>query len=174
MKKQGAVFLIGAFLLMTIPFPRAAEAAPRGSGALAGHIYREDMRTPVRNAVVKLRNIVTQKEYASEPTDPEGLYRIPEIEEGRYIMGVLGPGGNYNFHYSILIKSEALAKLSVAMKPGNAPVMLEQGSGNYEKKATIVDFFKSPAGILTLVATAEMTVFLFALKEDEASPVIID
>jgi hypothetical protein len=172
MKKQGALFLVFAFLLLIIPFPPPAAAAPRGSGALAGHIYREDMRTPVRNAVVKLRNIVTQKEYASEPTDPDGLYRIPDIEEGRYVMGVLGPGGNYNFHYSILIKSEALAKLSVAMKPGNAPVKLEQGSGSYEKKPTIVDFFKSPAGILTLVTAAEMTVFLVAIKEGEASPII--
>jgi hypothetical protein len=171
MKKQGAILLIFAFLLMTIPFPRTAAAAPRGSGALAGHIYREDMRTPVRNAVVKLRNIVTQKEYASDPTDPDGLYRIPDVEEGRYVMGVLGPGGNYNFHYSILIKSEALAKLSVAMKPGNAPVRLEQGSGGYEKKATILDFFKSPAGILTIVTAAEMTLFAIALKEGEASPI---
>ena len=49
----------------------------------------------------------------SEPTDPEGMYRIPGIEEGRYVMGVQAPSGAYNFPYSILIKSDALAKLSV-------------------------------------------------------------
>lgn len=171
MKKILAVFLAVAFILLVLPFREFALAAPKGSGALAGHIYKEDMRTPVRNAVVKLRNVVTQKEYESEPTDPDGMYRIPAIEEGRYVMGVLGPGGSYNFHYSIMIKSEALAKLSLAMKPGNAPVMLQQGTGA-SKKTTIVDFFKSPAGILTLITAVEVTLFAVALSEGEASPII--
>jgi hypothetical protein len=171
MKKILAVFLIGAFVLLTIPVPYFAAAAPRGSGALAGHIFNEDMRTPVRNAVVKLRNVATQKEYESEPTDLEGMYRIPGIEEGRYVMGVLGPTGSYNFHYSIMIKADALAKLSVAMKPGSEPVMLQQGS-SYNKKATIVDFFKSPAGILTIISAVEVTLFALALSEGEASPII--
>jgi len=170
MKKLLAVVLIGAIVLLVAPVP-VVTAAPRGSGALAGHIFKEDMRTPVRNAVVKLRNIETQKEYESEPTDPEGLYRIPGIEEGRYVMGVLGPGGSYNFHYSIMIKADALAKLSVAMKPGSEPVMLQQGSA-YNKKATIGDFFKSPAGILTIISAVEVTLFAVALSEGEASPII--
>jgi len=170
MKKLLAVVLIGAIVLLVAPVP-VVTAAPRGSGALAGHIFKEDMRTPVRNAVVKLRNIETQKEYESEPTDPEGLYRIPGIEEGRYVMGVLGPGGSYNFHYSIMIKADALAKLSVAMKPGSEPVMLQQGSA-YSKKATIGDFFKSPAGILTIISAVEVTLFAVALSEGEASPII--
>jgi hypothetical protein len=171
MKKPLAVFLIGAFILLTVPITKAS-AAPKGNGALAGHIFNEDMRTPVRNAVVKLRNVSTQKEYESEPTDLDGMYRIPGVEEGRYVMGVLGPNGSYNFHYSIMIKGDALAKLSVAMKPGDPPVMLQQGSDSYKKKPTIVDFFKSPAGILTLVTAAELTLFAIALKEDEASPII--
>ena len=171
MKRSVALFLVVSFLVLMVPVPWVG-AAPRGNGSLVGHIFKDDMKTPVRNAVVKLRNIATQQEYASDPTDTEGLYKIPAIEEGRYIMGVLGPGGNYNFHYSIMIKSDALAKLSVAMKPGGSPVMLQQGSTANDKKATIVDFFKSPAGLLTLVTAAEMTLWAIALKEDEASPII--
>ena len=86
-------------------------------------------------------------------------------------MGVLGPNGSYNFHYSVVIRAEGLAKLSVAMKPGETPVMLQQGSSP-DSKRTIVDFFKSPAGILTLVVAAELTLFAVALKEGEASPII--
>ncbi len=171
MKKTLAVFLVGALILLTVPVAQIA-AAPKGNGALAGHIYGDDMRTPVRNAVVKLRNLTTQKEYESEPTDPEGMYRIPGIEEGRYVMGVLGPSGAYNFHYSILIKADALAKLSLAMKPGGEPVMLQQGTSDYGKKATIIDFFKSPAGILTIIAAVEVTLFAIVLSEGEASPII--
>jgi len=172
MKKTLAVILIGAVILLTVPVAQIAAAAAKGNGALAGHIYSEDMRTPVRNAVVKLRNVATQKEYESDPTDPEGMYRIPGIEEGRYVMGVLGPSGAYNFHYSIMIKADALAKLSLAMKFGSEPVMLQQGSSDYKKKATIVDFFKSPAGILTIITAVEVTLFAVALSEGEASPII--
>ncbi len=171
MKKLLAVFLVTAFVLLTVPWPRTASAAPKGNGALAGHIFNEDMRTPVRNAIVKLRNVATQKEYESEPTNPDGTYVIPAIEEGRYVMGVLGPSGSYNFHYSIMIKADALAKLSLAMKPGGAPVMLQQGF-DAKKKTSIIDFFKSPAGILTVITAVEVTLFAVTLREGEASPII--
>ena len=172
MRRFVAVFLAGAFLLLTVPLAQIGAPAPKGNGALAGHIFREDMKTPVRNVVVKLRNVATQKEYESEPTDPEGTYVIPGIEEGRYVMGVLGPGGSYNFHYSIMIKADAMAKLSLAMKPGSEPVMLQQGTGAYAKKTSIIDFFKSPAGILTVISAVELTLFAVALSEGEASPII--
>ena len=167
-----ALFLAGAFVLMTVPVAQFAQNGQKGSGALAGHIYNEDMRTPVRNAIVKLRNVATQQEYESEPTDPEGMYRIPGIEEGRYVMGVMSVQGDYNFHYSIQIKPNALAKLSVAMRPGGAPTMLQTGTSGYNKKATIIDFFKSPAGLLTIITAAEITLFAVALSEGEASPII--
>ena len=169
MRKVAVVVLVAAFVLLTLPV-RELAAAP-GTGALAGHIYGEDMRTPVRNAVVMLRNVANLQEYESEPTDPEGLYRIPGIEEGRYVMGVKDPSGSYNFHYSIMIKADSLAKLSVAMKPGEAPVMLQQ-SYNGSKKRTIGEFFKSPAGIVTVLAAVEVTLFALVLAENaEPSPV---
>ena len=168
--KPLALFLAAAFVLLTLPVRDFAAGAPKTNGALSGYIYGEDMRTPVRNAVVKLRNVANQKEYESEPTDLEGMYRIPGIEEGRYVMGVMSVQGDYNFHYSILIKSDALAKLSVAMKPGAAPVRLEQGTSTSEKKG-IGDFFKSPAGILTIITVVEATLFAIVLSEGEASPI---
>ncbi len=171
MRQFVAVFLTGAFVLLLLPVGELAAAAPKGNGALVGHIYNEDMRTPIRNAVVKLRNIETLKEYWSEPTDPEGMYNIPGIEEGRYVMGVQAPSGAYNFHYSILIKSDALAKLSVAMKPGEAPVMLQSGFAE-KKKSSLGEFFKSPAGIVTLLSVVEATLFAIVLLENETSPII--
>ena len=174
MRKLLAAFLAGAFVLLLLPVRELAAGAPKGNGALAGHIYNEDMRTPVRNAVVKLRNVSTLKEYWSEPTDTEGMYTIPAIEEGRYVMGVQAPTGSYNFHYSIMIKSDALAKLSVAMKAGSEPVMLQSGFAE-KKKSSIVEFFKSPAGIITALSVVEATLFaIVLLEEDEPSPVIID
>jgi len=164
------VFLAAAFVLLTIPVRDYAACAPTGNGALSGYIYGEDMRTPIRNAVVKLRSVDSQKEYESEPTGLEGLYTITGIEEGRYVMGVKSVQGDYNFHYSILIKSDALAKLSVAMKPGAAPVRVEEGSSGTTKKG-LGAFFKSPAGILTLITVAEVTLFAIVLSEGETSPI---
>ena len=170
--KPLALFLAAAFVLLAVPIREFAQGTANGTGALAGHIYNEDMRTPVRNAIVKLRNVTSQREYESEPTDLEGMYRIPGIEEGRYLMGVVSIQGDYNFQYSILIKPNALAKLSVAMKPGGVPSRIEQGFySSSEKKKTIGDFFKSPAGILTLITVAEATLFAIALSEGEASPI---
>jgi len=168
--KPLAIFLAAAFVLLTLPVRDFAAGGPKTTGALAGHIFNEDMKTPVRDAVVKLRSVDGQKEYESEPTDLEGMYRIPEIEEGRYVMGVKSVQGDYNFHYSLLIKSDALAKLSVAMKSGAAPVRIEEGSTGKAKKG-LGEFFKSPAGILTLITVAEVTLFAFALSEGEASPI---
>lgn len=168
--KSLALFLAAAFVLLTFPVRDFAAGAPKANGALSGYIYGEDMRTPVRNAVVKLRSVDSQKEYESEPTDLEGMYRIPEIEEGRYVMGVMSVQGDYNFHYSILIKADALAKLSVAMKPGAAPVRIEEGSTGKAKKG-LGAFFKSPAGILTLITVVEVTLFAIVLSEGEASPI---
>ncbi|MCJ7484686.1 MAG: hypothetical protein MUQ25_00770 [Candidatus Aminicenantes bacterium] len=168
--KPLALFLAAAFVLLTLPVRDFAAGATKPNGALSGYIYGEDMRTPVRNAVVKLRSLDSQIEYESEPTDLEGMYKIPEIEEGRYVMGVMSVQGDYNFHYSILIKSDALAKLSVSMKPGAAPVRIEEGTGGTAKKG-IGEFFKSPAGILTLITVAEITLFAVALSEGETSPI---
>jgi hypothetical protein len=164
------VFLAAAFVLLTVPVRDFALGTPKATGALSGHIFNEDMRTPVRNAVVKLRNVASQKEYESEPTDLDGMYTIAGIEEGRYVMGVKSVQGDYNFHYSLLIKSDALAKLSLAMKPGGVPARIEEGTESAKKK-TIGDFFKSPAGILTLITVAEVTLFAIALSEGETSPI---
>jgi len=168
--KPLAIFLTAAFVLLTLPVRDFAAGAPKANGALSGYIYGEDMKTPVRNAVVKLRNVASQKEYESEPTDLEGMYRIPGIEEGRYVMGVMSVQGDYNFHYSILIKSDALAKLSVSMKPGGVPARIEEGTDSAKKKG-IIEFFKSPAGILTLITVVEATLFAIVLSEGETSPI---
>lgn len=168
--KTLALFLAVAFVVMTLPGRTFAQGGPKGTGGLVGHIYAQDMKTPVRNAVVKLLNVASQKEYESEPTDLEGMYRITGIDEGRYIMGVQALDGSYNFHYSLFIKADSLGKLSVAMKPGAAPASGGQGEGQGNGKGT-GSFFKSPAGILSLVVVAEMALVVFVLAENETSEI---
>ena len=132
-------------------------------GTLQGTVYSEGMRSRVANAVVKLRNLNTQKEYESQPTDAKGNYKILMIDEGWYTLGVTTAVGDFNLNYGVYIKAGETAKLSVEMQPGG---MLEGkgGNGNGGKKG----FFAKPEGVLVLVAGAG-AVALRHLRADQRS-----
>lgn len=162
--------LIAAFLLLVMPLPSFSRQQPQSysrQGTLQGNVYSEGMRTRVTNAVVKLRNLNNQREYTSQPTDAKGGYKILGIEEGWYTLGVTTAAGDFNLNYGVYIKAGEKAKLSVEMLPGG---MLEGkgGSGGGGKS-----FFKTPVGILTIVALGAGAGFgIYELtKEKEASPI---
>jgi hypothetical protein len=159
--------VLGAFLLFAIPVaPFAKVKAPPApaNGSLVGFIYAKDMRTPVRNAIVKLRNIAKGTDYESEPTDDNGMYEITGIEEGRYIMGVTAQNGNYNFYYSLLLKGNEIAKLSVALQQGGDTGGRDTGKGK--------TFFEKAGGIVVLVIVGGSLLTYVLLNKEEASPVI--
>ena len=164
--------LVGAFLLLTVPLPGAAQAQTPSytrQGTLQGTVYSEGQRSRVANAVVKIRNLNTQQEYQSQPTDAKGTYKILMIEEGWYTLGVTTAGGDFNLNYGVYIKAGQSAKLSVEMLPGG---MLEGkgGGGGGGKKS----FFATPGGILLIVAMAGGTgfgIYELTKKETEVSPI---
>lgn len=162
--------LIVAFVLLLTPLPSFSGQQPQSyarQGSLQGNVYSEGMRSRVTNAVVKLRNLNNQKEYASQPTDAKGGYKILGIEEGWYTLGVTTSAGDFNLNYGVYVKAGVAGKLSVVVLPGG---MLEGkgGSGSGKK-----GFFKTPAGILTIVALGAGVGFgVYELtKEKEASPI---
>ncbi len=163
--------LVAAFLLLTIPLPTAAQTETQSfarQGTLQGTVYSEGMRSRVANAIVKIRNLNTQKEYASQPTDAKGGYKILMIEEGWYTLGVTTAAGDFNLNYGVYIKAGETAKLSVEMQPGG---MLEgKGGAGSGKKG----FFATPGGILLVVAMAGgagFGVYELTKKKAEASPI---
>jgi len=167
-----AVGLVAAFFLLILPLPGAAQAQTATyarQGTLQGTVHSEGMRTRVANAIVKIRNLNTQKEYTSQPTDAKGSFKILMIEEGWYTMGVSTPAGDFNLNYGIYIKAGETAKLSVEMLPGG---MLEGkgGNGGSGKKG----FFATPGGILVIVALAGgagFGIYELTKKEPEVSPI---
>jgi hypothetical protein len=158
--------LIAAVLLLFMPvaeFAQAKSAAPASGGSLVGFIFAKDMKTPVANAIVKIRDVSTTKEYESQPTDANGMYRITGIQEGRYILGVTTAAGNFNFDYVMLIKSGDMAKLSVALQEGG------QTTGQDAKSKS---FFKEHwLGIATLVVVVGHFMYDLLKKEKEESPI---
>lgn len=161
--------LIVAFVLLLMPLTSSAQTQPKSlarAGTLQGTVYSEGMKSPVSKAIVKLRNLNNQKEYVSQPTNASGGYKILLIDEGWYTLGVTTAAGDFNLNYGVYIKAGETAKLSVAILPGG---MLEGKGGSGGGKS----FFKTPVGILTIVALGAGAGFgIYELtKEKEASPI---
>jgi len=165
-RPRGLVFgILAAFVLMVMPVAQnAGAAAPASeSGALSGFIFAKDMKTPVAGAVVRIRNLADQKELASQPTDANGMFTIPGIPEGRYILGVTSGKSDFNFDYSVHIKGGELGKLSVALAPGAGGQ--EPGEPAAKKPA----FFNTLAGRALLVTAAGVAVYF--LFFNDTSPI---
>jgi uncharacterized surface anchored protein len=155
--------VVAAFMLLVTPVREfAASKDPAAGGSLVGFIYDKDMKTPIANAVVKLRNLAKAKEYESGRTDANGMYKITGIEEGRYILGVTAAQGDFNFDYALALKGNEMAKLSVALQEGG------QTTGADAKKKS---FFLSPAGIVVMVIVAGAVLYGLLAKSEETSPI---
>ncbi len=155
--------VLAAFLLLLAPVREFAQGkAPAAGGSLVGFIYDKDMKTPVPNAVVKIRNVAKASEYQSTPSDTNGMYKITGVEAGRYVLGIAAPKGDFNFDYGLSLKSGEMAKLSVALTPGG-----QSTAGDTKSKS----FFTSPMGIVTLVIVAGAVLYALFAKEEEPSPI---
>lgn len=163
-----ALGVIGAFLLLLFPAEAWTQTA-EGTGTIKGYIFQEDMRTPLENAVVKIRNTKDGLEKESLPTDGIGAYEIKDVKEGRYLLGVSNAGGDYNFDYAISIKANETAKLSMAVKPGASSAAGQAAEG----AAAGGGFFSTTAGILLLIAAGGLLtlgVITLVTPADTASP----
>jgi len=153
------VLTIFCFMLIMLPVESLAQStAPAGS--LVGFIYGSDMKTPVQNAVVKIRSLDNGQEYASDPTDNSGAYKIGQVKEGKYILGINTPDGDYNFDYVLVVKGGEMGKLSMALKSGEAKTLSAQGQERPAEKEK-VSFFRTPAGIAVLMVATTLALLAF-------------
>ena len=160
---------LAAFTLIIVPLEGLGnQSAP--TGAMVGFIYGSDMKTPVQNAVVKVRNLDNGQEVVSTPTDAIGAYKIERLEEGSYVLGVSAPDGDYNFDYAVRVRGGEIGKLSLALKAGNASTLAQETPGTAQPKPS---FFYTPVGIAVLMVATTLVLYgAFKLfeEEEEASP----
>lgn len=152
-----------AFFLITLPLELLSQGITgvrtgSGEGALAGFIYGADMKTPVAKAVVKIRNLQDGQEYASDPTDESGLYKLWGVKEGRYILGISTSAGDYNFDYEIFIKADEVAKLSLGLRPGSSSA-LKQEEQEEEEVGKKKPFFLTPVGIAIIIVASGVAIY---------------
>jgi len=169
-RRRGFVYsVLVAFALLVLPLePYAGVAGPAAeTGALSGFVFGQDMKTPVAGAVVKIRDLNDQKELTSRPTDANGMFIIPDIPEGRYILGVTSGKSDFNLDYSVHIKAGELGKVSVALAP-------QEGSEEPAKPAPKKKpgFFNTVAGRALLVTVVGVGIY-FLIVEPEPSPTVI-
>lgn len=163
--------VLSAFTLLIMPLEGFANTYRNGrDGALVGFIYASDQKTPVKNAVVKLRSIENGQEFFSTPTDASGAYKIENLKEGKYVLGITAQDGDYNFGYVVSVKEGEIGKLSLALMRGEISLLDKNQPNPGESKPS---FFWTPAGVaILMVATTVALYGAFKLIEgkEEASP----
>ncbi|MDI6849192.1 MAG: carboxypeptidase-like regulatory domain-containing protein [Candidatus Saccharicenans sp.] len=161
--------VLSAFALLILPVEGFSASNSQG-GALVGFIYASDMKTPVKNAVVKIRHVDTGQEFVSKPTDEKGFYKLEQLKEGSYVVGITAQDGDYNFGHVVRVKEGEVGKLSLALMRGEITPM---GRGPEEYGKEKPSFFWTPVGIAVLMVLTTAALYgAFKLIEgkEEASP----
>lgn len=112
------------FLLCSAAGTLTGQENPTGN--LMGYIYAQDGNTPVAGAVVKFKNVTTEKFYESARSDSNGQFVIEGIERGVYLYGVLTSEGDYDSEglVGLRLKANETAKMSIALRPYSSPAAL--------------------------------------------------
>jgi hypothetical protein len=165
--KSLTVVLIVSFIFLYSAYDLKAEET--GKGNMIGFVYQKDATTPIEGAVVKLRNVATGTGYESTKSDKLGIFKVEDVEEGLYLVGVSAEEGDFNLNNLIGIRANETAKVSFALKPGEE----EQEAKPKAKPGGLAKFFLSPVGIAVVVAASAVIIYgvvKLSEKEPEASP----
>ncbi|MGA2585544.1 MAG: carboxypeptidase-like regulatory domain-containing protein [Candidatus Aminicenantales bacterium] len=157
---RSKLLILGVLASMSILFFPYEALGQVDAGSLTGFIYWESQKSPMEGAIVKLRNVLTDTIYQSEPSDKNGMYVIKEITAGSYVLGVSTQQGNFNFDRELQIKALELAKLNLVLKVDKNGILVAGALGAVGAGAAVagaaaaVGFFATPVGIAVAVVAA--------------------
>ena len=160
-KKQISILILFLFLLAAWPLVGPAQD---NLGKLNGFVYGDDGKKPLPDAMVLIRETVSQQLYQSEKTKKSGAYKIPEILPGTYAVGIQYKGKDYNVDALVQIKPKKQMACFTLRK-------LEEKPGYQVRCKSVKCFFILPVGwALVAGATAGITYGLIKITEKEVSP----
>ena len=160
-KKQISIMLLLPFLLAAWPLVGPAQ---ENVGLLHGFVYNDDGKKPLPDAVVLIRETVSQRVFKSEMTKKSGAYKIPEILPGTYAVGIQYKGKDYNVDALIQIKPKKQMACFTLPKAEEKP-------GYLVRCKSVKCFFITPVGwALVAGATAGIIYGVIKITEKATSP----
>ena len=161
MKKFISVMVLFSLLIATLPLVAPAEETV---GKLHGLVYGNDGKKPLVDAVVLLRETITQKVFQSEKSKKSGAYEIINILPGTYAVGIQYKGKDYNV--DALLKIEPKKQLACFTLP-----KVEEKPGYLMRCKSPKCFFITPCGwALVAGVTGGITYGIIKIVEKETSP----
>ncbi len=160
-KKLISLAVLFSFLIAAMPLAALAED---NLGILNGFVYSDDGKKPLNEAVVLIRETVTQKIFQSEKTVKNGAYKIVNILPGTYSIGIQYNGKDYNVDALLQIKpKKQMACFTLPKAIENPGYALRCNSPKC--------FFITPCGwALVGAVTAGIVFGIVKITEQEVSP----
>ena len=160
-KKVIVLTVLFSFLISTSPLIISAE---ENVGKLHGFVYGDDGKKPLTEAVVLLRETVSQRVFKSEKTQKNGAYKIEQVLPGTYAVGIQVNGKDFNV--DALLKIEPKKQMACFTLP-----KVEENPGYVVRCASPACFFITPCGwALVAGVTAGITYGIIKITEKEVSP----
>jgi hypothetical protein len=159
--KQVSIMVISSFVLAILPQLTLAEETV---GKLHGFVYGNDGKKPLADAVVLIRETVSQRIFQSEKSKKSGAYLIENILPGTYIVGIQYNGKEYNV--DVLLKIEPKKQMACFTLP-----KVEEKPGYLIHCKSPKCFFITPCGwALVAGVTAGITYGIIKITETAVSP----
>ncbi|MEI6613597.1 MAG: hypothetical protein WCL37_01750 [Chrysiogenales bacterium] len=161
LKKSISLTVLVSFLMATLPLVIPAED---NLGILHGFVYNDDGKKPLPDAVVLIRETVSQRIFKSEMAKKSGAYKILEILPGTYAVGIQYKGKDYNVDALIQIKPKKQMACFTLPKAEEKP-------GYLVRCKSVKCFFILPVGwALVAGATAGIIYGVVKVTETAVSP----
>lgn len=150
-----------SFIIAILPqFSLAEETV----GKLHGFVYGSDGKKPLADAVVLIRETVSQRVFQSEKSKKSGAYEIINILPGIYSVGIQYNGKDYNV--DVLLKIEPKKQMACITLP-----KVEEKPGYLIHCKSPKCFFITPCGwALVAGVTAGVTYGIIKIVEKQTSP----
>jgi hypothetical protein len=160
-RKCISVTVLFSFLIASLPLMAPAEDT---LGKLHGFVYNNDGKKPLPDAVVLLRETVSQRVYQSEKSKKSGAYQVLDILPGTYAIGIQYNGKDYNVDALIQIKPKKQMACLTLPK-------VEEKPGYLVRCKSPACFFITPCGwALVAGVTGGITYGIIKITEQQVSP----
>jgi hypothetical protein len=162
LKKSISLTVLFSFLITSMAL--AAVPAKDNLGKLNGFVYSNDGKKPLPDAVVLIRETVSQRVYKSELSKKSGAYKIEQILPGTYAVGIQYKGQDYNV--DALLKIMPKKQMACLTLP-----KIEEKPGYLVRCKSPACFFVTPCGwALVTGITAGITYGIIKITEQQVSP----